>query len=90
MSNYCFNNTIIKIFQQREESFFCSPVQGWAPMGGQVPLQLGQRGEIQTTLHTYVLLAFLVLQLMGAKLTGVSKSSATHTAAGGANTVHER
>ncbi len=59
-------------------------------MGGQVPLQLGQRGEIQTTLHTYVLLAFLVFQLMGAELTGVSKASATHTTAEEADKVGER
>ncbi len=91
MTNHCFNNAIIKIFQQREESLFlCLPVQGGAPMGGQVSLQLGQRGEIQTTLHTYVLLAFLVLQLMGTKLTGVSKTSATHTAAGEADKECER
>ena len=59
-------------------------------MGSQVPLQLCQRGEIQTTLHTDVFLSFLVLQLMGAKLTGVSKTSAAHTAAGGADKVCER
>lgn len=52
-------------------------------MGSQVPLQLSQRGEIQTTLHTHVLLAFLVLQLMGSKLTRVGESSTAHTAAGG-------
>lgn len=59
-------------------------------MGGQVPLQLGQGREIQATLHTYVLLAFLVLQLMGTKLTGVSKTSATHSAAGGADKACQR
>lgn len=59
-------------------------------MGGQVPLQLGQCGEIQTTLHTYVLMSFLVLQLMGAKLTGVSKTPATHTAAGRVDKVCDR
>lgn len=59
-------------------------------MGGQVPLQLGQGREIQTTLHTYVLLAFLVLQLMGTKLAGVSKTSATHSAAGEADKACQR
>lgn len=53
-------------------------------MGSQVPLQLGQCGEVQTALHTYVLLAFLMLQLMGAKLAGVGEAASTHTAAGGA------
>lgn len=52
-------------------------------MGGQVSLQLSQRGEIQTTLHTYILLAFFVLQLVGPELAGVSKTSAAHLAAGG-------
>lgn len=52
-------------------------------MGRQVPLQLCEGREIQTTLHTHVLLAFLVLQLMGAELAGVGKTSAAHTAAGG-------
>lgn len=52
-------------------------------MGSQVPLQLGQGREIQTTLHTHILLAFLVLQLMDTELTGVRKTSAAHTAAGG-------
>lgn len=50
-------------------------------MGSQVPLQLGQRGKVQTTLYTYVLLAFLMLQLMSAELTWVSEASATHAAA---------
>lgn len=76
MSNYCFNNTLITVL------FLCSPVQSGATMGSQVPLQLGQRGEVQTTLNTYVLLAFLMLQLMGAELTGVSEASATNTTAG--------
>lgn len=67
-----------------------SPVQGGAPMGSQVPLQLGQGREIQTTLHTYVLLAFLVLHLMGTELTGVSETSATHTAAAGADEAWKR
>lgn len=56
-------------------------------MGGQVPLQLGQSGEVQTTLHAYILLAFLMLQLMGTKLTGVSKTSAAHAAAAGGDKV---
>lgn len=59
-------------------------------MGGQVPLQLGQSGEVQTTLHAYILLAFLMLQLMGTKLTGVSKTSAAHAAAAGGDKVQER
>lgn len=58
-------------------------------MGGQVPLQLGQCGEVQTTLHTYVLLAFLMFQLMGTQLTGVSKTSTAHTAAEGPEKVCE-
>lgn len=52
-------------------------------MGGQVSLQLSQRREIQTTLHTYILLAFFVLQLVGPELAGVSKTSAAHSAAAG-------
>lgn len=50
-------------------------------MGGQVSLQLSQRGEIQAALHTYILLAFFVLQLVGPELAGVSKASAAHPAA---------
>lgn len=57
------------------------PVQGGATMGSQVPLQLGQCGEVQTTLHTNIFLAFFMLQLVGTKFTGVGKASATHTAA---------
>lgn len=63
---------------------FCSPVQSWTAMDSQVPLQLGQRGEIQTTLHTHILLPFLMLQLMGTKLAGVSKASSTNSATAGA------
>lgn len=61
-----------------------SPVQGGTPVDGQVSLQLGQRGEIQTTLYTDILLAFFVLQLVGSKLTGISETSTAHAAAGGA------
>lgn len=50
-------------------------------MGSQVPFQLGQGGEIQTALHTHILLAFFMLQFMGTELTGVSETSATHSAA---------
>lgn len=53
-------------------------------MDSQVPLQLGQRGEVQTTLHTHVLLPFFMLQLMGTKLAGVSKASSTNPATAGA------
>lgn len=60
-----------------------SPVQCWATVGGQMSLQLGQGGEIQATLHAHILLAFLVLQLVGAKLAGVRKPSAAHAAAAG-------
>lgn len=60
-----------------------SPVQGGAAVGSQVSLELGQRGEVQTALDAYVVLAFLVLQLVGAKLTRVGKASAAHAAAVG-------
>lgn len=50
-------------------------------MGSQVPFQLGQGGEIQTALHTHILLAFFMLQFMSTELTGVSETSATHSAA---------
>lgn len=66
------------------------PVQGGATVAGQVPLQLGQRGEIQAALHAHVLLAFLVLQLVGAELAGVSEPSAAHAAAAGADEASER
>lgn len=66
-----------------------SPVQGGTAMNGQVPLQLGQCGEIQTTLHTNVLLSFLMFQLMGAKLTRVRKTSAAHIAARGKDKMYE-
>lgn len=59
----------------------CSPVQGGATMGSQVPFQLGQGWEIQTALHTHILLALFMLQFMGTELTGVGKTSATHSAA---------
>lgn len=49
-------------------------------MGGQVPLQLRQGGEIQTALHANVLLAFFVLQFMGPELAGVGEASAAHPA----------
>lgn len=62
-----------------------TPVQCWATVGGQMPLQLDQGGEIQATLHAHILLAFLVLQLVGAKLAGVREPSAAHTAAAGAD-----
>lgn len=67
------------------KQFLFSPVQGGATMGSQVPLQLGQRWKVQTTLHTYVLLAFLMLQLMGPELAWVGEPSSTHAATGGAN-----
>lgn len=54
-------------------------------MGSQVPLQLSESGKVQTTLHTNVLLAFFMLQLVGTKLTGISEASTAHTAAGGAD-----
>mgnify|MGYP001366035548 CR=1 FL=1 len=73
-------------FQQKKESYFCSPVQGGSAVSGQVPLQLSQCGKVQTTLHTHVLLAFLMLQLVGTELTGVGEASATHAAAAGAST----
>lgn len=43
-------------------------------------LQLGQGGEVQTTLHTNVLSATLMLGLMCFQLTGVGKTSATDPA----------
>lgn len=43
-------------------------------------LQLGQRGEVQTTLHTNVLSATLVLRLVCLQLTGISKASSTDPA----------
>lgn len=52
-----------------------------------MPLQLGQRREVQPALHAHVLLSFVVLQLVSAKLTGVGETSTAHTAAGGADTV---
>lgn len=58
-----------------------SPVEGGAAVGGQVPLQLCQGGEIQTALHANVLLAFFMLQLMGSELAGVGEASAAHPAA---------
>lgn len=56
-------------------------------MRGQVPLQLGQCGEVQPTFDTHVLLTLFMLQLMRTKLAGVSKASTTHTAAIGAEKV---
>lgn len=56
-------------------------------MAGQVSLQLGQSGEVQTTLNAHILLAFLMLQLMGTKLAGVSKTSAAHAATAGGRKV---
>lgn len=67
-----------------------SPVQGGATVGGQMPLQLGKGGEIQATLHTHILLAFLMLQLVGAKLAWVSEPSAAHSAAAGADEAAQR
>lgn len=67
-----------------------SPVQGGATVDGQMPLQLGKGGEIQATLHAHILLAFLVLQLVGAKLAWVSEPSAAHSAAAGADEAAER
>lgn len=55
-----------------------------------MPLQLGKGGEIQATLHTHILLAFLMLQLVGAKLAWVSEPSAAHSAAAGADEAAER
>lgn len=54
-------------------------------MDSQVSLQLSQRGEVQTALHTYVLLPFFMLQLMCAELAGIGEPSTTHPAAGGAD-----
>ena len=71
----------MRYFSMGKDPFPCSPVQGGATMSGQVPLQLGQCGEVQTTLHAYILLAFFMLHLVGTKLTGVSEASAAHTAA---------
>lgn len=58
------------------------PVEGGAAVGGQVSLQLGQRGEAQATLHAHVLLPLLVLQLVGAELAGVGEAPPTHATAG--------
>lgn len=63
-----------------------SPVQGGTAVDSQVPLQLGQRGEVQPALHTYILLPLFMLQLMCTKFAGISKASTTHTAAGDAGT----
>lgn len=52
-------------------------------MNCQMPLQLSQCWEIQTTLHTHILLTFFMFQLMGPKLAGVCKTSTAHTAAEG-------
>lgn len=45
-----------------------------------MPLELCQCWEVQATLHTHVLLTFLMLQLMSSQFTGISKASSTHTA----------
>lgn len=45
-----------------------------------MPLQLGQGWEVQTTLHTDVLSATLMLRLMCLQLTGVGKTSAADPA----------
>lgn len=63
-------------------SRWLSPVEGGAAVGGQVSLQLGQRGEAQAALHAYILLPLLVLQLVGAELAGVGEAPCTHTTAG--------
>lgn len=77
-----FHHVVLKLARVLESLLALStPVQGGTAMNGQVPLQLSQCGEIQTTLHTNVLLSFLMFQLMGAKLTRVRKTSAAHIAA---------
>lgn len=58
-------------------------------MGGQVPLQLGQGGEVQSALHANVLLALFVLQFMGSELAGVGEASAAHPAAEGEGKVFD-
>lgn len=55
-----------------------------------MPLQLGKSGEIQATLHAHILLAFLVLQFVGAKLAWISEPSVAHSAAAGADEAAER
>lgn len=67
----------------QDNQSLCSPVEGGAAVGGQVPLQLRQGWEIQTALHANVLLAFFVLQFMGSELAGVGEASAAHPAAEG-------
>ncbi|KAG9353681.1 hypothetical protein JZ751_011803 [Albula glossodonta] len=60
-------------------------VDRWASVGRQVPLELGQCGEVQTALHTDVLLALLVLELVGPQLAGVGEAPPTDPAAVGLN-----
>lgn len=62
---------------------WCLPVQSGTTMHSQVPLQLGERGKVQSTLHAHILLPFFMLQLMCTKLAGICKASSTNAAAGG-------
>lgn len=79
---FVFHHVVLKLARVLESLLALgTPVQRGATVGSQVPLQLSQCWEIQTTLHTDVLLALLVLQLVSSKLTGVGEASAAHTAA---------
>lgn len=81
MQSHTLNLSFVLVCEQ--EKSLSSPVEGGAAVGGQVPLQLRQGGEIQAALHANVLLAFFVLQFMGAELAGVGEASAAHPAAEG-------
>lgn len=79
---FVFHHVILKLTRILESLLaFCTPVQGGTTMDSQVPLQLGQRGEVQTTLNAHILLALFMLQLVRTKLTGIRKPSTTNAAA---------